>query len=247
VYYTAAGDRGEARPSYVQRVFEARAQLITHNGQIRLDAAEHRELVRPDGRTYLLTDQLDGGPDRIRVVPRPGLVPRSRRRPRLSAHRSLGALARPVHGAVALAVERAGRRSLHPPLVEAAGINHGIERPHVVAHAGRYYHFFCTRRHDFHPPGSAPTGLYGFVAAGLEGPWEPLNQSGLVIQNPPSEPDQTYAWLVLPDLRVVSFLDYRSSHGRTPEDARTRFGGTMAPTLRLALDGATAYIVETRT
>lgn len=248
VYYTAAGHRGEARRSYVQRVFEARAQLVADGGPIRLDAAEHRELVRPDGRMYLLTDQVDGGPGRIGAFRDPGWF----RDPADGREYLLIAASVPWRGrfmgAVALAAERAGGWSLRPPLVQAAGINHEIERPQLVAHAGRYYLFFCMQRHVFHPPGSAPTGLYGFVAAGMEGPWEPLNRSGLVIQNPPSEPDQAYAWLVLPDLRVVSFLNYRSSRGSegltTVEDARIRFGGTVAPTLRIALHGATSCIVE---
>ena len=60
-------------------------------------------------------------------------------------------------------------------------------------------------------PVSAPTGLYGFAAPTLTGPYEPLNESGLVLQNPSDEPDQAYAWLVLPDLHVISFANYRSA------------------------------------
>ena len=80
------------------------------------------------------------------------------------------------------------------------------------------------------------------------GPWEPLNGSGLVIQNPPSAPDQAYAWLVLPDLRAVSFLNYRTAYGRDPRhaaqrEARAAFGGTVAPALQLTVDGATTSIV----
>ena len=40
-------------------------------------------------------------------------------------------------------------------------------------------------------------------------PYQPLNGSGLVIANPADDPDQAYAWLVQPDLRVTSLLDYR--------------------------------------
>ena len=139
--------------------------------------------------------------------------------------------------------------SLQPPLLRAQGISHEIERPHVVVHGSRYYLFFSAQRHTFHPPQAAPTGLYGFVARDLAGPWEPLNGSGLVIRNPPNAPDQAYAWLVLPDLRAVSFLNYRSPAGgdlrRAPaEEARAGFGGTLAPTLQLALDGSVTSIVK---
>ena len=65
-----------------------------------------------------------------------------------------------------------------------------------------------------------------------------------MLQNPPARPDQAYAWLVLPDLTVESFVDYPSidgdPRGTDPETARTCFGGTVAPTLNLALQ-------ETRT
>ena len=56
--------------------------------------------------------------------------------------------------------------------------------------------------------------LYGFVAPALAGPWEPVNGSGLVLRNPEAEPLQAYSWLVLPDLRVTSFVDCHSLAGR---------------------------------
>ncbi|MFL6141307.1 MAG: glycoside hydrolase family 68 protein [Labedaea sp.] len=101
-------------------------------------------------------------------------------------------------GAVALARAARDGWALHPPLIVADGINHEIERPHIVIHQSRYYLFFCTSRTAFHPPGCAPTGLYGFFASALTGPYEPLNGSGLIIQNPPGQPGQAYAWLLPP-------------------------------------------------
>ena len=75
----------------------------------------------------------------------------------------------------------------------------------------------------------------------------PLNGSGLVIRNPPAEPDQAYAWWVLPDLRVVSFLNYRSADGRDPRhaqasEARAAFGGTVAPVFEIALSAASSCV-----
>jgi levansucrase len=245
VYYTAAGHRGEPRPTFVQRVIEARPKLVVADGRPRLEGpVEHREILRSDGRTYLPADELEGAPGRIRAFRDPAWF----HDPADGREHLLVAASVPWRdgfmGAVALAVHERGAWTLLPALVVAAGINHEIERPQVVVHGSLYYLFLATQRHTFHPPGSAPTGLYGFVAPSLTGPYEPLNGSGLVIQNPPSEPDQAYAWWVLPDLRAVSFLNYRSAEGPGPprnadaSQARARFGGTVAPVLQLVLDGA---------
>ncbi|WP_155355373.1 glycoside hydrolase family 68 protein [Acrocarpospora macrocephala] len=126
-------------------------------------------------------------------------------------------------------------------MLTADGINREIERPHVVVHESSYYLFFCTQRHSFEPPGSAPTGLYGFVAPRLTGPYEPLNGSGLVIGNPSAQPDQAYAWMVLTDLRVVSFVNYRTTDADA-ELTRSHFGGTIAPFLRLTLNGTVSKL-----
>jgi levansucrase len=249
VYYTAAGHRGEARPSYAQRVIEARSKLVTSNGRIRLEGlGEHREVLRAHGPSYLPADELEGAPGRIRAFRDPGwLRDPADGREYLLVAASVAAQGG-FMGAVALAAEEGGRWSLRPPVLVADGINHELERPHVVVHESRYYLFLVTQRHNFHPPGSAPTGLYGFVASSLTGPYEPLNGSGLVIRNPSEEPDQAYAWWVLPDLRAMSFVNYRSAGGAdmrhaAADQARARFGGTIAPTVQLALDGATTAIV----
>ncbi|MFL6071900.1 MAG: glycoside hydrolase family 68 protein [Mycobacteriales bacterium] len=254
IFYTAAGERGEARPTFRQRVVEARPRLSEAGGAIRLDRhAGHREVVRSDGRTYLLADERTGGPGRIRAFRDPGWF----RDPADGREYLLVAASVPERnrftGAIALAAATDDGWSLRPPLLVADGINHEIERPHIVVHQSRYHLFFCTSRGSFHPPGAAPSGLYGFVAPALTGPYEPLNGSGLVLQNPPTQPDQAYAWLVLPDLRVVSFLNYRAGNGTDPRragtaEARTRFGGTLAPVLDLVLapDGAPAHRTSLR-
>ena len=247
VFYTAAGRRGEARPTFVQRIVEARPKLIVNDGGVVLEgSAEHREIVRSDGRAYLIADEIEGGPGR-RAFRDPGWFrdPADGREYLLIAAST--AWDDRHMGAVALAGADAGGWSLRAPLLLVDGVNREIERPHVVVHGSSYYLFFCTHRHSFEPPGSAPTGLYGFVAPGLTGPYEPLNGSGLVIRNPPDQPDQAYAWLVSNDLRVVSFLNYRdgAGTGAWPADAstaRAAFGGTLAPMLTLTLDSATSGV-----
>jgi levansucrase len=245
VYYTAAGRRGEARPTYRQRVIETRPVLIADGGRIMLQQdAEHREILHSDGRMYLPADEAEGAPGRIRAFRDPGWFrdPADARDYLLVAASTAWEDA--FTGAIALAEPGATNWTLLPPLLVAEGVNHELERPHVIVHDSRYYLFFSTQRHSFHPADSAPTGLYGFAAPSLTGPYEPLNESGLVLQNPSNEPDQAYAWLVLPNLHVISFANYRSrraSNLRCAEAAQARagFGGTIAPMLKLTLDGMT--------
>lgn len=252
VYYTAAGRRGEARPTYRQSVIENRTALIADDGRplLRQDA-EHREVLRSDGRMYLSADEADGAPGRIRAFRDPGWFrdPADGRDYLLVAAST--AWQDGFTGAIALAEPRADTWSLLPPLLVAEGINHELERPHVIVHDSRYYLFFSTQCHTFHPAARAPTGLYGFAATSLTGPYEPLNGSGLVLQNPSHQPDQAYAWLVLPDLHVVSFANYRSYQGMDlrsagAAQARAGFGGTIAPMLKLTLDAMTTSLIPDR-
>lgn len=233
VFYTATGVRGEARPTFHQRVVEARPRLAPDGFE---RDAEHRVVLRADA-PYLPANDTEGGPGRIRAFRDPGWF----RDPADGHEYLLVAASVPGRdhfmGAVALARATPSGWSLLPPLLVADGVNHELERPHVVVHEGRYHLFFCTSRQSFHPPDSAPTGLYGFVAPALAGPYEPLNGSGLVIRNPPGRPEQAYAWLVLPDLSVESFVNYLPT-----DDGEPRFGGTAAPALALDLAGQSAAL-----
>lgn len=249
IFYTAAGRRGEPRPTFHQRVVEARPRLLAGPHAVHLQRrVEHREVLRSDGRAYLPADEVDGAPGRIRAFRDPSWF----RDPADGREYLLVAASIPWHdrfmGAIALARATSGGWTLLAPLLVADGINHELERPHIIVHQSRYYLFFCTSRHAFHPADAAPTGLYGFAAPTLQGPYEPLNGSGLVIRNPSAQPDQAYAWLVLPTLRVLSFVNYPSTNGVAParlpaNEARARFGGTFAPILDLALDGMSTAVL----
>lgn len=243
IFYTAAGRSGEARPTFSQSVAEARSRIVSDDGRIRLDPhIEHREVLRSDGDLYLPADEIDGGPGRIRAFRDPGWF----RDPADGSEYLLIAASVPwpdgFMAAIALARASGDGWRLHPPLLVADGVNHELEVPHIVVHESRYYLFCSTTRRSFHPPDRAPTGLYGFVAPALRGPYEPLNRSGLVLQNPPDTPDLAYAWHVLPDRRVAGFVNYLSGEGIdagrvSGAEARARFGGTIAPPLRITLDG----------
>lgn len=248
-FYTAAGLPDTGRPTFHQRVVAARSRLVdTANGVTFGPDAEHREILRGHGPHYLPANEFDGGPGKIRAFRDPYWF----RDPADGREYLLVAASVPwgdrFMGAIALAAGTSGGGwELGPPLVLADGINHEIERPHIVIHHSRYYLFVCTSRQSFHPAGVAPTGLYGFVAPAIDGPYEPLNGSGLVIQNPPEQPDQAYGWLVLPTMDVHSFVNYLAPPDKDPrnapaEESRSRFGGTFAPVLELAVEGACTAI-----
>jgi levansucrase len=248
IFYTATGRRGEARPTFRQRVAEARVRILTDRGRIQLDQqVDHREILRSDGCIYLPADEIGGAPGRIRAFRDPAWF----RDPSGGQEYLLIAASVPGNGhfmgAVALARAAGDGWTLLPPLLVADGINHEIELPHIVVYDTRYYLFFTTTRRAFHPRGCAPTGLYGFMAPDLCGPYQPINRSGLVLQNPASQPDVAYAWHVLPDLRVASFLNYlpgSEPRNATAAEARARFGGTLVPTLNITLAGARAFAGE---
>jgi levansucrase len=251
VLYTAAGGRDARTPRFTQRIVAASARVDRTAGRIRcVDWTPHREVLRADGVIYARTDADDGVPGFITAFrdPFPFRDPDDGRAWLLFAASMAGA-ASPFNGAVGLAsAAPGGGYRLEAPLLHAVGVNNELERPHLIARDGAYYLFFSTQRHTFAPGVTGPTGLYGFVADALRGPYEPLNGSGLVLRNPDSEPSQAYSWLVLPDLRVVGFVDHHSLAGAAAEEviragadsARRHFGGTIAPVHRLRLSGATA-------
>ena len=67
VLYTAAGDRGEEHPTFVQRIAAATA-AITHGDTVALgEWGQHREAVPPDPQHYVVADQIDGVPGFIKA------------------------------------------------------------------------------------------------------------------------------------------------------------------------------------
>lgn len=250
VHYTATGLRDEPAPTFRQAIYGARARLVVDGDDVSLrDWTPHAELVRADGQWYRPADEVTGQAGFIKAFRDP-----FRFRDPGTGGDHLLFTATMAHsttafdGAVGIAT-RQGDDELaawepHPPLLTADGVNNELERPHVVVRDGRYHLFVSTQARTFHPDVSGLTGLYGWVADRLGGPYRPLNGSGLVFTNPPEEPFQAYSWLVLDDLTVYGFVDQHTLGGRRPEDldvdvdeARRHFGGTLAPALRIELDG----------
>ena len=240
LFFTAAGRRGEARLSYEQRLFQTNARV---DGRNLTEWTTPVQSVASDGQIYHRAAQADGAPGTIKAFRDPAFF----RDPADGADYLLfaGSLGRSTdvfNGAIGLAY-RTGPDgwTLLDPLIAADGVNNELERPHLIVRDGLYYLFWSTQRSVFAPGILAPTGLYGMVGAAQQGPYAPLNGSGLVFANPADAPAQAYSWLVAPDLSVSSFSDAAAidafAHGKTP--ARHM----LAPALHLALDGARAWLV----
>jgi levansucrase len=103
-----------------------------------------------------------------------------------------------------------------------------------------------------------PEGLYGFVSDTIDGDYQPLNGHGLVLANPEEQPFQAYSYDVLPvnfgdadRYFVTSFVDYPNTQdisavGNWPaEEQLAGFGGTLAPTSEIAIEGNTTRLVNT--
>lgn len=246
LYFTAAGRRGETAVSFEQRLFAARATLRLEGERAALtDWRDLREIITRDPAHYMTT-QGGGVIGAIKAFRDPAYF----RDPADGRHylffaASLAGSQSAFNGVVGVATAPADApsswRSL-PPVISADSLNNELERPHIIYHDGRYYLFWSTQSHVFHPENTGPTGLYGMVSSRLLDGWTPLNSTGLVFANPPQAPAQAYSWLVLPDLSVTSFVDQWGTDA--PAVAPRRFGGTFAPFLKLRLAGDHAGLEE---
>jgi levansucrase len=252
LYYTAVGRSDRPGPSYQQRLAQAQGNLWVNADGIGFSGWEHhREAVVADGEWYAVADQQEGEPGFIRAFRDPAVFfdPADGCK-YLVFTASLGQPKTAYSGAVGLAKAVAGGDfdwQLCPPLLGADGVNNELERAHVVFNKGLYYLFWSTQSRTFHSDCPGPTGLYGAVSEKLTGDYKPLNGSGLVLTNPPESPGQCYAWQVLDDLRVVSFIDSVGSGIRAGEAsgvAEEKFVGSMAPMVSLRLEGDRAFLVE---
>jgi levansucrase len=242
LFYTASGDRSGDDPDWltndpVQRIALATATITTTTGDIALTGpqfADSRIIAEADGRLYQTAEQARGGE-----------IIYGFRDPFVFADGSdifmtfCGNRAGPgcFNGNVGLARaldERLEDWQLLPPLLHAEAVNQQLERPHFVVRNGRHHLFFVSHAETYAPGLTGPDGLYGFVGEGLRSDYRPLNGSALVVANQPGRQPQRYADYVMPNWFVEGFID-------TVGD---RFGGTLAPTLRLEVDGTRAWVAE---
>ncbi len=252
LFFTAAGRRGEEKLTVEQRLFFTRGRLDQSGDQpIISQWSEPREFIVSDDNIYTLVNQAEGAPGELKAFRDPGyfrdpvdgrdyVLFAASYKPSLNKCNGMVGIARSDDPSME-------NWTLLDPLIIADGVCNELERPHAVSYNGLYYVFWSTQASVFEKNGPiGPTGLYGMVAPSLFGPYRPVNGSGLVLANPPSEPYQAYSWWVMGDLSVTSFVDYWGLGGRVladhPELVRSRFGGVPAPFLRLALDGDRAHL-----
>ena len=244
LFFTAAGRR-DAPGSFEQRLFEMHGRF---HGLTLLDWSPPVESLASDGRRYMAARELAGVPGAIKAFRDPAFFhDPATGRDHLYFTASAGWGCGAHNGVVGRATRAGDGWRLDDPVIEAVGVNNELERPHVRLFGGRYYLFFVTQTRTFADPASAgPNGLYAFVAEALDGPWQPVNGSGLVAANPAGEPTQAYSWWVTGEGRVMSFIDHWGMAGRTfaddPALLRSQFGGTVAPEFDLAFDGPNVTI-----
>jgi len=246
IWYTATGRRGEAKSSYIQRIFCATASLISKDDGFTLcNWSEHWELIKPGGDYRSTLDQLERSAGLIKGFRDPyRFIDPLNGRLYLLFTASLAHANTAFDGAIGAAVgEATDNLKLLPSLLHSDGVNNELERPHVIFHRGLYYLFFSTQASTFHPDVGGPTGLYGFVSNSMAGEWKPLNDSGLVFRNSPDEPCQAYSWLVLQDLRVISFVDFPNLAGLHLNEVeaggmgRDYFSATISPIENIRIRG----------
>jgi levansucrase len=247
-FLTAAGRSGQGDHSFEQRLFQTTGRLSFSDGMPVINGwSDALQSTANDGSLYIDLAVDQGVPGRIRGFRDPYWF----RDPAdgqgyLLFTGSLANAQSDYNGVIGIAVandkDGAAGFTLLPPILSADGLANEMERPHMFVRGGQYYVFWSSQQSVFapHTP-SGPTGLYGMVGPSVYGPFEPLNGSGLVIANPAEEPKQAYCWQVLDTLEVVSFVDHWGLQGRDlalhPELNRSQFGGTIAPMLRIEIDG----------
>ena len=248
VFFTAAGHRGEDIPTFDQRLFQAECSISAVDDLPVLGPfSQAEETVAADGVTY--TREMAGGGmiGTIKAFRDPAWFQDPvDHQEYIVFTASLAASSSAWNGGVGLAKRNGGGWTLCNPLINADGVNNELERPHILYRRSRYYCFWSTQRKVFATEcAAAPTGLYGMVADQMQGPWRPLNDTGLVAANPNCSPLQAYSWLVLDDLSVLSFVD-RPGLSRDPDNstiARHHFCGTPAPRFHLRLEVSEAVII----
>lgn len=268
VYYTAAGDESSDSIDYSQRMAVATGGTIRANDDgVHVEGPfEHEVLLVPDGEYYETEVQSRGMTYTFRDPwyfedPATGevylLFEGNTPVPEGSEACGGDPVNQEFNGSVGIAYSPTGDPTdfeLQRPLLDAVCVNQELERPHVVVRDDAYYLFVSSHRHTFAPGIEGFDALYGFVADSLFGKWRPLNGSGVVVTNPAAAPFQAYSWLAYgheEEVLVTSFFNYFDYDRPSLDDVAflpegeqfRRFGGTLAPTVRLELSGDRSRVV----
>jgi levansucrase len=281
-FYTATGHRGQEPLTFEQRLAMATGDIVADSNGVRFENwGDHKVILEPDGNYYQTREQAQQGEGGGYAFRDPMWFkdPKTDKEYILFEGNSGGAAgertfkqeyagsteytsenpvpAGAVHanGNIGIAEVVDGDPSnlkMLPPLLEANYVNEELERPHIVVKDNQYYLFTDSHINKYAEGLQGPEGLYGFVSDTLIGGYEPLNESGLVLANPPENPYQAYSWLVLPNLNVVGFAHFGDlgdmSIGdvgnQSPEFQFEHFGGTLPPTVKLSIKDDSTKIVK---
>ncbi|GGD15876.1 glycoside hydrolase family 68 protein [Pontibacillus salipaludis] len=267
LFYTATGRKSNETKTYEQRLAKVSADIETNKDGVELTSnGDHEILLEADGEHYQTLEQSEGK-GVIYSFRDPWFFqdPKSGEEYLVFEGNSAGTAseqtcqpanygsesfqqthdapedAKLYNGAVGIAKkgEDLSDWNLQKPILEADCVNQQLERPHFMVKGNQYYLFTITHKFTFAPQITAPDGLYGFTSDSLHGDYKPLNDSGLVIANPENDPLQAYSWVVLPHGEVSSFVNKYNT-----EDGEQKFGGTLAPTLKLSVHKDETKIVN---
>jgi levansucrase len=266
-FYTASGrdNGGVNNTDFLQRLATATGRIHSDDRGVWFTGfRNHTIIAEADGRLYQTLEQSESGPiiyafrdpfvfrnpddDKTYVLfegNTPGIAGQYQCQPRdlgpLPPGHEVPADSRFYTGNIGLAeATHSNLRSfrLLPPLLSANCVNQQLERPHFVFRDGLVYLFTISHTFTYAPGLTGPDGVYGFVGESIRSDYQPLNGSSLVLGNPEAQPWQQYSHYVMPNLLVESFID------RIPTADGEVSGGTLAPTLRLAIDETNTYVVE---
>ncbi len=250
VFFTAAGTHDNSSSEFTQRLFQTTGTLDMSSDKPRISAwSIPVESVVADGVLYMQTATANHLPGLIKGFRDPTYFcdPQNNESYLLfTASQAMSPHA--CNGVIGLARLQHEKWLLQSPLISADGLCNEMERPQILFKNKLFYLFWSSSKRVFALDGpQAPTGLFGMVAERMDGPWQPLNGTGLVIANPAEEPNQAYCWYVMDDLSVASFIDVWGVQGRDIKTdipfRRKQFGGTLAPKLHLQLDGASTRLL----
>lgn len=280
MFYTATGRKNDDKLTYEQRLATSSADLVVNKDGIEFrNWSPHKIMLEPDGEYYQTREQALSGEGGY-AFRDPWYYKDSKTGEEyiLFEANSAGTLeerelkdeyigsdeysqdndipegAKRANGSVGIAKINNGdftNLTTLPPILESNYVNEELERPHIVNKGNKYYLFVDTHISKYAEGITGPEGLYGFVSDSLHGEYKPLNDSGLVLANPTDNPYQAYSWVVMPNGKVISFLNYYDLDGlsvseignMSSEYQFNHFGGTLAKTLKLSIRGDRTKVI----
>lgn len=228
---------GAGRPNTEQRMAMVTASVsVGDTGVSFSDFGEHEMILKADGEIYVTeAAYIPGNVIYGMRDPHYWLDDETGREYILFTANAAG-MPDPFNGVVGLAEKLDGEWTLQRPIIAAPGVSSQLERPHVVVRDDGLYVFFSTHSFTFADGLNGPEGLYGFYNAegDIRGTYTAMNGTGLVLGNPPAAPNQIYSYLVLPDGKVMSYVNTPYGFADNP-DSEKEFIGAPAPLVQIGM------------